>query len=56
MKIMVGMPGGEDKDHQAECDLRTLIDAEEIRADSARLRAAKAKAREKAGSLKKITA
>jgi hypothetical protein len=35
----IGMPD----DYQAECDLRTLIDAEKIKADKSRLKAAMAK-------------
>jgi len=38
---------GMDKDWQAESDMRTLAEAEEIRKDPKRLKAALAKAREK---------
>ena len=45
----------EDKKYQAESDVRTLIDAGEIKKDKARLKAAMAKAKEQAEALKYIS-
>lgn len=45
---------GMDKDWQAESDMRTLAEAEEIRKDPKRLKAALAKAREKIDELQKL--
>lgn len=44
----------EEKDWRAESDLRALIDAEKIKADPARLKAAMAKKRDLAKALKSI--
>lgn len=46
----------EEKKMHAEADLRTLVEAEEIKRDSARLKAAKKCAREQKKSLETITA
>ncbi|MFT3815256.1 MAG: hypothetical protein QM740_18065 [Acidovorax sp.] len=43
-----------DKDWQAESDMRTLAEAEEIRKDPKRLKAALAKAKEKIAELQKL--
>jgi 5-bromo-4-chloroindolyl phosphate hydrolysis protein len=43
-----------DKDWQAESDMRTLAEAEEIRKDPKRLKAALAKAKEKIEELQKL--
>lgn len=43
-----------DKEWQAESDMRTLAEAEEIRKDPKRLKAALAKAREKIDELQKL--
>lgn len=43
-----------DKEWQAESDMRTLAEAEEIRKDPKRLKAALAKAREKIEELQKL--
>lgn len=45
----------EDSKWQAESDLRTLIEADEIREDTKRLAAAKALAKEKLVDIKKIS-
>ena len=44
----------DDKDWRAESDMRTLAEAEEIRKDPARLKAAQAKAREKIEELRSL--
>jgi len=46
----------EEKKMYADMDLRTLVEAEEIKRDKERLRAAKKCAREKMKSMKEITA
>lgn len=49
------MPGvSVDKDFQAEDDLRTLIEAEKIKRDKSRLKAAMAKGNEKRKDLAKV--
>ena len=45
-----------DRDYQAESDMRTLAQAEEIRKDPKRLKAALAKAKEKIAELQSIPA
>lgn len=45
---------GMDKDWQAESDMRALAEAEEIRKDPKRLKAALAKAKEKIEELQKL--
>lgn len=45
----------DDKEWRAESDMRTLAEAEEIRKDPKRLKAAQAKAREKIEELKSLT-
>lgn len=52
----IGLAGPDDKDWQAESDLRTLIDAEKIKADPARLKAAMAKQGELKKALKSMEA
>ncbi|MDO8312871.1 MAG: hypothetical protein Q7T25_13125 [Sideroxyarcus sp.] len=47
---------GMDKDWQAESDLRTLVEAEEIRGDPKRLAAAKACAKDKLVDMAKVAA
>lgn len=47
-------PCGMDKDWQAESDLRTLIEAEKIKLDEPRLKAAMTKKREMEKSLSKV--
>ena len=47
---------GMDRDWQAESDMRTLAQAEEIRKDPKRLKAALAKAKEKIAELQSIPA
>ena len=47
---------GMDRDYQAESDMRTLAQAEEIRKDPKRLKAALAKAKEKIAELQSIPA
>lgn len=44
----------DDKEWRAESDMRTLAEAEEIRKDPKRLKAAQAKAREKIEELKNL--
>lgn len=44
----------DDKEWRAESDMRTLAEAEEIRKDPKRLKAAQAKAREKIEELKSL--
>ena len=44
----------EEKDWQAESDLRTLIEAEKVKADKPRLKAAMAKKREMQKALGKV--
>jgi hypothetical protein len=48
----IGAPGGAMKDWEAESDLRTLIDAEKIKADPDRLKRAMAKKKELQKALK----
>lgn len=45
----------EDKMHQAADDCRTLIDAEEIKKDKPRMKAALKAAKEKMAALKEVT-
>lgn len=45
----------EDKEWRAESDMRTLAEAEQIRKDPKRLKAAQAKAREKIEELKSLS-
>ena len=45
---------GPDKDYQAKYDLETLIEAEKIKADKSRLRAAMAKKKELSEALKNM--
>ena len=47
---------GMDRDYQAESDMRTLAQAEEIRKDPKRLKAALAKAKEKIAELQSLPA
>lgn len=47
---------GMDRDWQAESDMRTLAQAEEIRKDPKRLKAALAKAKEKIAELQSLPA
>lgn len=47
---------GMDRDWQAESDMRTLAEAEEIRKDPKRLKAALAKAKEKIAELQSLPA
>ena len=47
------MPQSE-KDFEAESDLRTLVEADRIRKDAKRLKAAKGKARTQLAALKKV--
>lgn len=49
-------PIGMDRDWQAESDMRALAEAEEIRKDPKRLKAALAKAKEKIAELQSIPA
>lgn len=49
-------PIGMDRDWQAESDMRTLAQAEEIRKDPKRLKAALAKAKEKIAELQSLPA
>ncbi len=44
----------EDKEFQAEQDVRTLIDAEKLKGDKARLKRAMTKAREQMKALRKV--
>lgn len=55
MRTAVGM-SKEEKDWRAEDDLRTLIEAEKIKKDKARLKAAMAKKREKMKALENLEA
>ena len=49
---MAGLAG--DKKWQAECDMRTLVDAAKIQADRSRLSAARKMASEQASALRNI--
>lgn len=53
MNVRAGM-SKEEKDWRAEEDLRTLIEAEKIKKDKARLKAAMAKKREKVKALQDL--
>jgi hypothetical protein len=54
---VVGIPGAmADKKWRAESDLRTLLDACEIRKDKARFKAAQAMAKDKVAEMAKIAA
>lgn len=46
----------QDRDYQAEDDMRTLTRAEEIKGDGARMKAAAVKAKEQAANAKKVMA
>jgi len=56
-KSPVAMPGmsASDKRWRAESDLRTLRDAEEVKADSSRMHAAKAEAKKQMQALSKVS-
>ena len=43
-----------DKEYQAECDLRTLVEAEKIRKDKPRLTSAMKKRKEQIAALQKV--
>lgn len=48
------MPGT-DKDYQAECDLRTMVDAEKIKKDKGRMAAAMKKHKEMMAALSAVS-
>lgn len=46
--------GDSDKDYQAESDLRALVEAQKVRADKGRLKAAMAMAKKQMAALKSV--